>query len=259
MKKVATTFLAVAALAGFTLTAAADNSYQALPFTQDWTNVGLITLDDNWSGVPGIIGYRGDSNIVPPGTDPQTVTYDDIPANSGVATSPVVDVNANKTATDLLSFISGGIAEYELTDPTVALNGSGTGDAPYMVFHINSTGFTAITVSYVLRDIEDFGADNSIQQYALQYRTATGTAWTNVPGGYVADATAGPALPLLTPVTAVLPPAADGQATLEIRVITANAAGNDEWVGIDDISITGTPDAVPTQSGTWGRVKSLYR
>ena len=259
MKQVATTFLAVAALAGFTLTAAANNSYQSLPFTQDWSNVGLITLDDNWSSVPGIIGYRGDSNIVPSGTDPQTVTYDDIAANSGVVTSPVVDVNANKTGTDLLTFISGGVAEYELSDAVVGLNGSGTADAPYMVFHINSTGFTAITVSYVLRDIEDFGTDHSIQQYALQYRTATGTAWTDVPAGYVADATAGPALPLLTPVTAVLPAAADGQATLEIRVITANAVGSDEWVGVDDIQITGTPDAVPAQGATWGRVKSLYR
>lgn len=259
MKQVATTVLAVAALAGFTLSAAADNSYQALPFSQDWTNVGLITVDDNWSGVPGIIGYRGDSNVVPSGTDPQTVTYDDILANSGIATSPVVDVNANKTAADLPVFFSGGLTEYELTDPAVAFNGSGTADAPYMVFHINSTGFTAITVSYVLRDIEDFGVDNSIQQYALQYRTATGTAWTNVPAGYVPDATAGPALPLLTPVSAILPAGADGQATLEIRVITANAAGNDEWVGIDNITISGTPDAVPNQGATWGRVKSLYR
>ena len=259
MKKVATTFLAVAALSGFALSAAADNSYQALPFSQNWTNVGQITVDDNWSGVPGIIGYRGDSNIVPPGANPQTVLYDDVPANSGVATSPVVDVNANKTAADLLAFFSGGLTEYELTDPVVTYNGSGTADAPYMVFHINSTGFTAITVNYVLRDIEDFGTDNSIQQYALQYRTATGTAWTNVPAGYVPDATAGPALPLLTPISAILPAGADGQATLEIRVITANAVGNDEWVGVDDIVITGTPDAVPAQSGTWGRVKSLYR
>ena len=259
MKKVATTFLAVAALAGFTLTAAADNSYQALPFSQDWTNVGLITLDDNWSGVPGIIGYRGDSNNVPAGSNPQTVTYNDIPANTGVATSPVVDVNANKQAADLPAFFSGGATEYELSDPVVALNGSGTADAPYLVFHINSTGFTAINVSYLLRDIEDFGTDNSIQQYALQFRTAAGSAWTDVPAGYVPDATVGPALPLLTPVSAVLPAAADGQPSLEIRVITANAVGSDEWVGVDNISISGTPDAVSTQGATWGRVKSLYR
>ncbi|MFN0278122.1 MAG: hypothetical protein ACKVRN_05905, partial [Pyrinomonadaceae bacterium] len=37
-----------------------NNTPQTLPFTQDWTNAGLITVDDDWSGVPGIIGYRGD-------------------------------------------------------------------------------------------------------------------------------------------------------------------------------------------------------
>ncbi len=259
MKNIATTIFAVAALTGLTITAVADNSYQALPFAQDWSNVGLITLDDNWSGVPGIIGYRGDSNFTPSGTNPQTITGDDVLANTGVATSPVVDVNANKLAADFAAFFSGGATEWELADPLVALNGSGTADNPYLAFHINSTGFTAITVSYVLRDVEDFGVDNSIQQFALQFRTAAGSAWTDVPAGYVADASAGPALLLSTPVSAVLPAAADGQATLEIRVITANAAGNDEWVGVDDIVITGTPDAVTNQGSTWGRIKSLYR
>ena len=38
----------------------ADSVAQTLPFSQDWANAGLITANDNWSGVPGIIGYRGD-------------------------------------------------------------------------------------------------------------------------------------------------------------------------------------------------------
>ena len=29
-------------------------------FSQNWTNTGLITANDNWSGVPFIIGYLGD-------------------------------------------------------------------------------------------------------------------------------------------------------------------------------------------------------
>src|SRR4029079_3657653 len=33
---------------------------------------------------------------------------------------------------------------------------------------------------------------------------------------------------------------------VQIRVMTANAVGNDEWVGVDDISITGTCSATPT-------------
>ena len=258
MKNIATPVFVLAALSGLALTASADATYQTLPFSQDWSNTGLITADDNWSGVPGIIGFRGDNNIST-GVNPQTITYDDIPANTGVATSPVVDVNANKTPADLLTFISGGVAEFELSDPTVALNGSGTADDPYLQFHINSTGFADVTVSYVLRDIEDFGTDNSTQQYALQYRTATSGPWTDVPAGYVPDATAGPALPLLTPVTVVLPPDANEQPTLQIRVMTTNAIGNDEWVGIDNILITGTPTTTAAQRTTWGSVKAMYQ
>ena len=32
---------------------AANSTPQALPFTQNWTNTGRITIDDNWNGVPG--------------------------------------------------------------------------------------------------------------------------------------------------------------------------------------------------------------
>ena len=40
--------------------ALADLTPQTIPFGQDWTNTGLITADNDWSGVPGIIGHRGD-------------------------------------------------------------------------------------------------------------------------------------------------------------------------------------------------------
>src|SRR5262245_61622726 len=46
----------------------ADLSPQTLPFSQDWTNTGLITTDGNWAGVPGIIGYRGDDLTTATGT-----------------------------------------------------------------------------------------------------------------------------------------------------------------------------------------------
>ena len=38
----------------------ANNFAAVLPFSQDWSNTGLITVDDDWSGVNSIIGYRGD-------------------------------------------------------------------------------------------------------------------------------------------------------------------------------------------------------
>ena len=48
---------------------------------------------------------------------------------------------------------------------------------------------------------------------------------------------------VVTPVAVTLPAAADDQAVVQVRVITADAAGPDEWVGIDNISVTGTPDS----------------
>ena len=51
----------------------ADNTAQALPFSQDWTNAALITVSDSWSGVPGIIGYRGDNLTALTGADPQSI------------------------------------------------------------------------------------------------------------------------------------------------------------------------------------------
>src|SRR5262245_59797828 len=59
-------------------------------FSQNWTNTGLITTDDNWTGVPSIIGYRGDDITTATGVNPQTLVA---PAGPGGA---VQDVNANR-------------------------------------------------------------------------------------------------------------------------------------------------------------------
>src|SRR6187549_2877472 len=93
----------------------ADSTPQTLPFSQNWTNTGLITTDDNWAGVPGVIGYRGDDITTVTGTDPQTLLSD--------GTTTPVDVIANLTVT---TNATGGIQELEITDPTIAFHGSGT-------------------------------------------------------------------------------------------------------------------------------------
>jgi len=212
----------------------ANGTYQSLPYTQDWSNTGLITTNDDWSGVPGVIGYRGDGLTSANDVNAQIVLGQEVPL--------VVDVNANQTNPN--TFTTGGVTEFHLTNPAVALTGSGTADAPYIVFHINATGFSSINVSYNIRDL-DASTDNAPQQVALQYRVGETGSFTNVPAGYVADATTGPSLAtLVTPVNVTLPAAADNQAQLQVRIITTNAAGNDEWVGIDDVSITGSPVVV---------------
>ena len=218
----------------------ADLVAQPIPFTQAWTNPGLITVNDDWSGVPGIIGYRGDNLTGATGTDPRTILAD------GSATP----VNAWANQTDPNMFISGGVAEFDtLSNPTIALNGSGTADAPHVVFNLNTSGTTAINVAYNLRDL-DSSADDSIQQIALQYRVGNTGLYTDLPAGYVADATTANSATLVTPVSVPLPVAAENQPLVQVRVITTNAVGNDEWVGVDDINITGTGGGNTVLSGT---------
>ena len=93
-----------------------------------------------------------------------------------------------------------------------------------------------------------------MQPVALHFRVGTSGTFTNVPTAYVADATTGPSLAtLVTPVNVTLPAAVDNQSQVQLRIMTTNAVGIDEWVGVDDISITGTPsttDLPPTVFST---------
>jgi hypothetical protein len=252
MKKTAIALLAVAATGLMAQTSQADNSYQTLPYSQNWSAIALIAVDDNWAGVPGVLAYRGDNLTAAAGVDPQTVLGDDLPG--------VIDINANKP--DPLAFFTGGAAEFELADPVVALTGSGTADAPYLVLHINAGGKQNISVRYTLRDLEigTVSTDNSIQAVALQFRVGAAGPWTNVPAGFVADASSGPAdPPAITNVVATLPAVADNALQLQIRVITANALGNDEWIGVDEIAVVGEDIPTPTEASTWGKIKAGYR
>ena len=211
------------------LVARADSTAQTVPFGQDWANTGLITTNDNWSGAPGIVGFLGQDITTGTGVDPQTLLVVSAVAND-------IDVIANQTNP---SITNGGVAEFEITNPTIALQGSGTADAPHIILYLNTTGKTNVTVAYNLRDI-DASADNAVQPVAIQYRIGSSGSFTNLPAGFVADATTGPSqATLVTPVSVQLPGAADNQPEVQVRIITTNAVGNDEWVGVDDIVITG--------------------
>src|SRR5690606_32320557 len=110
---------------------------------------------------------------------------------------------------------------------------------PYIRIHLDTRGSTGIRVAYRLRDI-DATADNSIQQVALHYRVGGTGDFSNVPAAYVADASAGPSGTMESLVEVTLPAEADNQALVELRIMTTNATGNDEWIGIDDISVSAT-------------------
>jgi predicted extracellular nuclease len=207
-------------------------------FFQNWSSTGLITTANDWSLVPSIVGYRGDGLTSSAGTNPQTITAD------GSATP--VNVMANQTNPNTNT--GGGIAEFDtLADPVVALQGSGTADAPHLVLYLDATGRENIVFSFRARDI-DGAVDNAIQQIAVQYRVGGTGPWIDIPAGSISDATTGPSTlgpDILRTVT--LPAGASGASDLQIRIITNDAVGSDEWVGIDDISVTST--AIPPGPG----------
>lgn len=220
--------LAFILLVADVFSAAADNALAVPSFSQDWSDNSLITSNDDWSGVPSIIGYRGDNLTTLIGTDPQTIL-------GGDDSSPVVNALANQTNPNI---INGGVAEFHLSDSVVALQGSGTADAPYIKIFLNTTNMNNIRIAYDVRDI-DASSDNAVQAVALHYRIGSSGNFTNVSLAYIADATTGPSIAtLVTPVDVTLPAAVNNQSHVELRIMTSNASGNDEWVGIDNISIT---------------------
>ncbi|MBI5958881.1 MAG: Ig-like domain-containing protein, partial [Chloroflexi bacterium] len=189
-----------------------------------------------------IEGFRGDGLTAANDVDARTVTAADDPG--------VVDVNVNQTNPN--TFTTGGATEFHITDPVVALSGSGTADAPYLRITLNTTNATGITVQYNVRDI-DGSTDNAPQQVALHYRVGTSGAWTDVAAAYIADATTGPSVATqVTAVNVTLPAAAENQPSVQLRIMTTNAAGNDEWVGLDDIVISATCSAVDTAPSVSG-------
>ncbi len=224
--------VAVACLVAVTMVSPlrADDVPQKLPLVQDWSNVALITTENDWSSVAGFIGYRGDKFASRPGANPQTITADG-------STSPVSALPNQKNPNTLRT---GGVAEFDtIPNPTVALKGSANASAPMLVLNLDTSGKQNIAVGYKLRDL-DGSANNAVQAVAFQYRVATNAAFTDLPDTSAPDATTGPGVAtLVTPMVVILPAAANDQSHVQVRWITANAEGNDEWVGVDDIAVIG--------------------
>lgn len=141
------------------------------------------------------------------------------------------------------------MTEFEIADSTIALKGSGTARAPFLLIHLNTTGVSGVTISYNIRDI-DASARDTVSQFALQYRVGTSGNFTNLPAGYVADATEANTDTKITIVSAVLPAVAENQAQVQARIITTDAFDADEFVGIDDIAVFSTTTTTTIASTT---------
>jgi endonuclease I len=201
---------------------------------QNWSNTGLITTNNDWSGYPSFRGFLGQDIITSTGGNPQTI----LTGASAVSNDLTVIANQSNPNT----YSGGGVVEFDgISNPTIGFQGSGTSDVPHLIIYLNTTAVNTVTVQYNLRDI-DGSADNATQPVALQYRIGNTGNFTNIVAGFVADASTGPNLAtLVTPVSVTLPAACENQSQVELRIITANAAGNDEFIGIDDIVINSTP------------------
>lgn len=200
------------------------------PYLQNWSDTVSISVDDNWDNFIAITGYRGDDLTTGTGVDPQTVL--------GASETTPIDVIANQSNPNTLA--TGGVAEFDgIANPTIALKGSGTADAPNLTIRLNTKNCPdskVMTVAYNVRDL-DSTANNAIQQVALQYRLGTTGNFTNVPGAFIADATDANSATKVSSVFATLPHLVLLEDIVYLRIMTTNAAGNDEWVGIDDITV----------------------
>ena len=223
-------FLVLAGLLAGVLSATSNGTYRTIvpvSFTQDWSDTNQVSITDDWSGVSGINGFRGDNLTGLIGEDPKNITAADDPG--------VLDVNANRG--DPNSFITGGVTEFgSIANPVVALQGSATADAPYIQLYLNTDDADNIQLSYKVRDI-DGSADNTNQQVNAQIRIGAAGPWANLFGTYIADATDSALAVKVTDISVILPDSVEKQTQVQIRIMTTNAPGSDEWVGIDNIKV----------------------
>ena len=181
-------------------------------FSQNWTNTGQITANDNWSGVPFIIGYLGDIDAASPtNVDPRTLTGADLRRDRRhrqpdqhdqhfgrrrrvpprQSRSSACRARAPPTRRASSSTWTRPAAPTSASRPTCATSTAASTTPPS-----RSTSSTA------------------------PIRTAPGPT---CPGAYFADVTAGSAPPRSPRSTSSCPPGANGAATLEIRIMTTNA------------------------------------
>ncbi|HEX8468866.1 MAG TPA: cadherin domain-containing protein [Allosphingosinicella sp.] len=217
-------------------------------FGQNWSNTGAINANDDWSQIPSIIGYRTGEMTTATGVDARTILTD---------TGFVQNVFANQFPTTS----SGGVSEVDRIasgsiNPTIALQGSNANDYAAIVLNLDASGRKDVTFSASIRDL-DASADDAIQQVVVQYRVGSSGNWTNV--AYFADVTTVGSATQVTAVNVVLPSAANNQSQVQVRILTTNAAGNDELIGIDDIVVSSVESGiiVPDKPGAFSITDAL--
>lgn len=213
----------------------ADLSLGNYSFSITSTSTNQITTNDDWTGVASAEGYDGNGLTSSTAVDPQTVLGTEFPGNA-LPVSAQTQVNANKGNPS--SYNAGGVTEFDSgTYISIGLQGNVQAN-PYLVFYVNTVNRSSVTISYEVTDI-DAGSNNSVSPLALQYRVGQTGSFTNVPAAFIPDATDGPSVAgRVTTRSVLLPAAVNNQSQVQIRLITTNAASQDEWLGINNLSIS---------------------
>lgn len=224
------------------------------------TTANLITTNDDWSNMASIEGYMGKNLTATHGINPQTVLNTEF-TNNLLPEVGQTQVNANKGNPS--AFNAGGVTEFD-SGTFLAIGFQGNVQAnPYLVFFLNTVGTANVTISYDITDI-DQGSNNAVSPIALQYRVGETGLFTNLPDGYIADATDGPTLAgRVSSRTVLLPADASNQPKVQVRLITTNAANSsggstpDEWIGVNNVVISAfRPTAAGVSLG--GTVKAYH-
>ena len=227
----------------------ANLSSANLTFRLTAASANLITANNNWTNVTSIEGYCGDGLANTHGVNPQTILTAEF-ATSALPTSGSTCVAANKGNPS--AYNAGGLAEFDSgTYLAIGMQGNVQSQAPYMAFYVNTTGQTNVKFAFDATDI-DGGSNSSVSQVALQYRIGETGNFTNIPAGYIADATDGGVAGRTTTRNVVLPAACNNQPQVQVRIITTDAAAADgtsspdEWIGINNVVIG---NIVPSAAG----------
>jgi hypothetical protein len=221
------------------------------------SSVDVISSNDDWTLVPSIEGYFGRNLVNTFGVDPQIVLTSEYAALPSAGNTHIQANKGNPNAVN-----NGGLAEFD-SGPFLAFGFQGNVQStPYLVFYLNTTGRSGIRMRYDVIDI-DAGSNDSVSQIALQYRVGSTGNFTNIPAGFVADATDGGVAGRVTSKLVTLPTACDNKPQIQVRLITTNAAAADgtstpdEWIGVNNIIVTGqAPTAATVNVG--GQVISPF-
>jgi hypothetical protein len=231
----------------------------SLNFAVSPSTVNQITTNDDWSAVSSVEGYMGQNLTATHGVNPQTILGTEFAGNTLPNTPRNIAANKGNPS----AFNAGGLAEFD-SGTYLAIGFQGNVQAnPYMVFYLNTLGRINVTMNYTVQDI-DSGSNNSVSPIALQYRVGETGLFTNLPTGYIADATDGGVAGRSTNVSVVLPSNANNQPKVQVRIITTNAADTggsstpDEWIGVNNVVASSSLGPTAANVSLSGRVIDPY-